>query len=238
MNSKYAMALVACVGLIVTACGKSSSNNNGAPQLTTQDKANTTCMQQSTQNLTAAQQRTCQQQWEQVNQTDTTPYGNNQSTFWTNGNGNNVNNNGNWNQSNYNGNNYHGNNGFAGAAGFCDCPWGKRPTYINGFLRCVSSTTHHNSVAVAQVTFDFYNDNGHVDTESSAHFSLTDVTETNEVTTDPHGNQCYQRPEVGCIPGHANTCPVVNHNGYQVQTSCVPVANQNYGQCVRQEIIR
>ena len=219
MNSKYVIALAAsaCFSLMVTACGKSSSNDNGAPQLQTNDNGtvSTFCMDNP-------QNQSCQQQLQNANDAGFTPYnGNQQPTYW----GNNGNNNG----------QYNPNGGFAGAGGYCGCEWNYQPTYVNGVMAC--ARRHTQSTNVIQFGVNFKNKNGKVKSNSYASLDYIEVTNTDVV--NPTGTNCYSTVQMGCIPGQHNACAgVTDANGYPVYANCVPVQGQQYGQCVRQEIVQ
>lgn len=224
MRNTLKITLAATATLFLVACGSSSSNTDGTPQVvntnTNANGVNTYCVSGTSQTS-----EHCQKQEADAENLGYQPY-----------------NSGSGNQGQYGGQQSgpFGSGGMDQSAGLCGCAHGQVPTLINGVMMCASQNTKINQGSVLTLGFEFRERNGRTRMdESYITFDYIEATNTETTITNPIGNNCYNQVQVGCDFRDPYACSGVTDNyGRPVYASCVPVEGKNYGQCVKQTIVQ
>ncbi len=224
MKSKYTLAITACFTIFLIGCGSSSSTQQQQqqqqPQAIPGGATDSYCVNGNNQQTSSH----CQQQTQQAQQLGFQPYNtSNQGTQFGGDQGGTF-----------------GSGGFGNAGGLCGCSHGTVPMLVNGVMMCGSQTTQVSQGSVLTLGMSFEKRRGHTTVdESYISFDYIEASNTDITYTNPTGNNCYNQVQVGCDYRDVYACRNITDDwGQVVPASCVPVEGTNYGQCIKQTIVR
>ncbi len=218
MKTKYYMALLAGLFLLVSACGSSSSNDDGNTQLQTDDQPSF-CEQfpqaeaceefndgaLNSYCLNNPQDPVCDQIEDEGNDMGFDDYfGGNDDLY--------------------------GDGAYNGAGGYCGCDNGQQPVIYQGQRMCERRTQSGYREREIVVGYQRRGDRERV----SAEYRYADGDEY-ATSYEPVGDNCYEAAGVRCNPnGYGNDCQVRDNYGQYVNARCVRVQGTNYGYCQEQ----
>jgi hypothetical protein len=218
----YYFAVMACCGLVLTACG-SSSNDNNAPTLpvdqqnrpqTEAEALNAFCLNHPNSSVcNQAQQEGTDMGFEEYNQSGGQGY------FDPND------------YNNYSG----GQQGSQQYANLCGCRQGTTPTLINGVIMCAQTYGTQSQSEVIRFGVSVRSQDGDTSTRFRADYDYIEVNERDTIYTNPVGpNNCHNTVQAGCDPYGQYQCQGFRDSyGRPVQAYCQQVPGHSYGQCVQ-----